>query len=185
MKRLIILLLLITSILNGYCQDTTAVVTLNGNLTSDQLFKKAKEWYALTFKSANDVIQLSDLDTKKIIAKGEVEFSYRVNSFHFPYIYAFTLSVQFKDGRYKYDLTNTRAFAKEKGGVETSMEDFKKMQTPEGYRELLKGVKFGGMVNVEKASKQANENYSNMRSIQYNLIKSLTDYLNMDKNNNW
>ena len=45
MKRLIILLLLITT-LCGYGQDTTAVVTLSNNQTADQLFKKAKEWYA-------------------------------------------------------------------------------------------------------------------------------------------
>lgn len=183
-KRLIILSVLIISIINGFCQDTTAVVTLKGNQTADQLFKKAKEWFALSFKSANDVIQLTDAETKTIIAKGEISFGMHSGKYIVPMYYGFTFSSQFKDGRYKYEIIDSRIINGTTREI-TPILEYKEMTTPEGYNAYLKRHKLGGLVSVEKGVKSANENWPIIVGLPNKLIIDLTDYLNKDKNSNW
>ncbi|RFM31602.1 DUF4468 domain-containing protein [Chitinophaga silvisoli] len=72
------------------------------SIKGDLLYSRALQWVALNYKSANDVIQYKDAEVRKIIIKG-----------NFP-IFMFlkdgwirhTLTLEFKDGRYRYIFSN-------------------------------------------------------------------------------
>jgi hypothetical protein len=84
--------------------EYTELVKVDSAITKDQLFSKAKEWIAISFKSANDVIQMDDKVNGIIIAKGNIPVNgglYLDNS-----RIDFTLKIQVKDGRYKYWFNN-------------------------------------------------------------------------------
>lgn len=82
----------------------TGVVDVAG-ATQAQLYSRAYEWVAKNFKSAQDVIQMQDKESGKIIAKGTVK-AY-VKKYDQGYNF-FTLSIYVKDDKYKYDITNFR-----------------------------------------------------------------------------
>lgn len=50
-------------------QQYTEVVNANGK-SSDQLYSTAREWFAESFKSANNVLQMDDPVAGKLIGKG-------------------------------------------------------------------------------------------------------------------
>lgn len=70
------------------------------SLSADQLYGNAKFFVANAFKSAKDVTQLQDDNAKSVVCKGNFT-GYRGNGF-----IDFTLSIQCKDGRYKYSISN-------------------------------------------------------------------------------
>jgi hypothetical protein len=82
----------------------TGVVEVTG-VSQAQLYSRAYEWIAKNYKSANDVIQMQDKESGKLIAKGLLPVSLKGraagNVEH-------TLSVYVKDGRYKYEFTSLR-----------------------------------------------------------------------------
>ncbi|WP_352422269.1 DUF4468 domain-containing protein [Proteiniphilum sp.] len=75
----------------------TEVVNVE-NSKSIELYNNAKMWIASTFKSAKSVIQ-SDVEGTSIVVKGRLNY---VTDGDSPFI----LTIQFKDGRYKYELTD-------------------------------------------------------------------------------
>ena len=85
----------------AHVYEATQVLAAD-SIKADILYSRAMEWVALNYKSAKDVVQYSNADAKKIIIKG-----------NFP-IFIFlkdgwighTLTLEFKDGRYKYCYNN-------------------------------------------------------------------------------
>jgi len=69
-------------------------------VTKDILYNKAKEWFVKAFKSSNDVIQLDDKESGKIIGKGN--FSIATTMYLTDSRVDFTMTIMVKDGRYKY-----------------------------------------------------------------------------------
>jgi hypothetical protein len=69
---------------------------------SKELYVKAHEWFANTFNSAQNVVQLDDKDAGTIIGKGVFEFDETVMVVWVN----FTIEIQTKDGKYKYTLSN-------------------------------------------------------------------------------
>jgi len=64
-----LLLLLICIPLFSFSQEYSGIVDVPGkNIT--QLHSSAKEWLALTFKSANSIIQLDDTTSHKVVGNG-------------------------------------------------------------------------------------------------------------------
>ena len=57
---------------------------------------------AHAYVSANDVVQLADVDHDRIVVKGNVSISYLMN----PYFVNHTLTLELKDGRYRYTITD-------------------------------------------------------------------------------
>lgn len=53
--------------------EVSQVVEVNGH-TQKQIFDASKIWMAKNFKSANDVIQYSDLSTGTIVGKGSMQY---------------------------------------------------------------------------------------------------------------
>jgi hypothetical protein len=82
--------------------DSTSV------LTQAQLYSKAREWVAINFKSAKDVVQLEDATSGKIIAKGLMTSpSYGTlgltNAVHY---IKFTTTIDVRPGRYRIVLSD-------------------------------------------------------------------------------
>jgi len=119
MKQLLYLLLLIAT--PGIAQNNplTGIMPLLGNdvvygkvviadgVSKDELFNRAKRWVALTYKSANDVIQLSDKDAGSLVAKGTILVPFPYNGFVKTDSYLnHTLTIDIKDGKYRYELND-------------------------------------------------------------------------------
>jgi len=85
----------------------TEIVTLTDSIDHKILYSAAREWVAKTFVSANDVVQLADADASKIIVKGCTEELNKVGlHILYPGRIHFTLTIQCKNGRYKYTVDN-------------------------------------------------------------------------------
>ncbi|HZK69306.1 MAG TPA: DUF4468 domain-containing protein [Paludibacter sp.] len=80
--------------------EYTDLVKVDSTLTSDELYTRARSWFATAFKSANNVIQMEDKSTGIIIGKGNfsIREQFGLASGHV----SFTIKTQVKDGRYKY-----------------------------------------------------------------------------------
>jgi len=89
------------------------------SISADELYSRAKSWIALTYKSANDVIQLDDQNAGRIIVKGNFGIIYYANQAWVNH----TLTIDFKEGRYRYDLTS---FVFDNGQWSAPLEDEKK-----------------------------------------------------------
>ncbi|MBI1342132.1 MAG: DUF4468 domain-containing protein [Terrimonas sp.] len=78
------------------------------SISKNELYNRAMSWIAETFKSANNVIQLQDKENGKILIKGAIKYDAPAFSPGTNYSgnFFFTLSLEFKDGKYKYDIDN-------------------------------------------------------------------------------
>lgn len=81
------------------------VVTVDSTMSSKELFSKALNFITLSFKSANDVIQLKDESSGKIICKGNTSFTNNRPEY-VDGVINFTLQISVKKGKYKYDFSN-------------------------------------------------------------------------------
>jgi hypothetical protein len=72
------------------------------NTTQQELYSRARAWFATTFNSANDVLQLESKEEGKLIGNGITVLR---NGQH-PTKLHFTLNLQFKDGRYRWEMSN-------------------------------------------------------------------------------
>jgi hypothetical protein len=71
--------------------------------TAADLYVKASEWFAMTFNSANNVIQMQDKDAGKIIGKGAI----KVEKSGYPNgVFDFTIKFSSKEGRCRYIITD-------------------------------------------------------------------------------
>ncbi len=81
----------------------TSVIQVDG-VNKEELYTRAKKWFATTYKSAKDVIQLDDKENGEIIGKGNFNISYYTRN---PII-NHTISISIKDGKFKYKITDFR-----------------------------------------------------------------------------
>ena len=71
--------------------------------SATDLYIKANEWFARTFNSAKNVIQMQDKEAGKIIGKGAIE----VEKSGYPNgVFDFTIKFTAKEGRYRYVITD-------------------------------------------------------------------------------
>lgn len=109
MKRFIIILFTITFNFS-FAQDPftiTEVVQAEG-LTTDQLYKNAKDWLIRTFVDAKEVIQYENREEGEIQGKAVTKYNSPVLVGSIPvsgYI-SYLVIIKVKDGRYKYEFTN-------------------------------------------------------------------------------
>lgn len=79
------------------------------NVTKDQLYSRAYEWFAKTFNSAQNVIQMQDKENGKIVGKGifdEMNASGTLGMGGVKGYAKFTISIYLKDGKYKYEVAD-------------------------------------------------------------------------------
>lgn len=102
----------------------TEVVTVDDSTaTKDQLYSRAREWFARTFKSSQNVLQMDDKELGKLIGKGN--FSIIPGLYLTDSRVDFTLSIYLKDGRYKYELTDFNHVSYKSGYSGGALEDEK------------------------------------------------------------
>jgi len=93
-------------------QEHTVIIEVP-NKKAHQLYTSAREWFALTFKSANDVIQMQDSVAGKIIGKGSAAAStdfINLESNKKPVVLSynidFTVAIAIKDNKFKASITD-------------------------------------------------------------------------------
>ncbi|MDC1047947.1 DUF4468 domain-containing protein [Flavobacteriaceae bacterium] len=77
--------------------------------SNEEVYQNAREWIAINFKSANDVLQL---DTKeKLIVKGSMEFSLYTGTSVLPQLGEIMVTVSIREKRFKvdYEMSETRS----------------------------------------------------------------------------
>jgi hypothetical protein len=84
------------------------VVKVDTTLSSNELYLRARAWFAESYRSAQDVIQMDDKENGKIIGKGNIRYTSRifVGSEGTKGWIRYTISIQVKDGRYRYEITD-------------------------------------------------------------------------------
>jgi len=83
------------------------VVFLDSSITKQELFSRAREWFAKAYKSSLNVVQMEDKESGKIIGKALMQVYHKALGANYPSGYInYTISIYLKDGRYKYEITN-------------------------------------------------------------------------------
>lgn len=135
MKQAIIILLLFCSTQISAQEPGldkfSEVVEVEGK-TAQQLYGKAKEWFVLSFNSADAVIQLDDPDNKKLIGKGLKTILQVGIAAPIPINVNYTLVVETRDGRYKQSIKNIYYSAM--AGGKFSPEEIERLTTLEGLK---------------------------------------------------
>ncbi|WP_346320781.1 DUF4468 domain-containing protein [Chitinophaga sp. YIM B06452] len=82
----------------------------------EELYRRARRWFVEHYKSANNVIQLDDKQNGEIIGKGIIKSHWDPTALSVvPVDINHTVKVQFKDGRYRYEVTNINLSIYNKG----------------------------------------------------------------------
>jgi hypothetical protein len=84
------------------------VVFVDSLTNKNELFLRAREWFAKTYKSSMNVIQMEDKENGKIIGKAllKVFMTTFVDSQLESGFINYSISIYIKDGRYKYEITD-------------------------------------------------------------------------------
>ncbi len=85
----------------------TDVVHTDSTLLTADLFTIARIWFAETFRTSGSVIQMEDKQSGVLIGKANIPLSYKsLIGEHELQSVLFTFSLYFKNGRYKYEVTD-------------------------------------------------------------------------------
>lgn len=87
----------------------TEVVYVDSLVNKQELFSRAREWFAKAYKSSTNVIQMEDKENGKLVGKAlmAVQFKAFIGNQYFPGGYInYTISIYIKHGRYKYEVTD-------------------------------------------------------------------------------
>lgn len=112
------------------------------SLKKDVLYNKSIEWITLNYKSAKDVIQLSDKESYKIIVKGNFNTSLFMKEGWIGH----TLILEFKDGKMRYIYTDFNYYSPGTGGLdfESKSLGFKKkliQETDQNIQNAIQSLK--------------------------------------------
>ncbi|HRG19192.1 MAG TPA: DUF4468 domain-containing protein [Flavobacterium lutivivi] len=83
------------------------VIFVDSLASKQELFSRAREWFAKAYKSSTNVIQMEDKESGKIVGKALMEvFSSNLGIPVEGGYMNYTISIYLKDGRYKYEITD-------------------------------------------------------------------------------
>jgi len=83
------------------------VVYVDSLANKEELFSRAREWFAKAYKSSTNVIQMEDKESGKIVGKALMKVYHKTLGSNYPSGYInYTISIYLKDGRYKYEVTD-------------------------------------------------------------------------------
>ncbi|MGH1516936.1 DUF4468 domain-containing protein [Chryseobacterium sp. JK1] len=108
MRKIILLtFLLLNSLL--FCQELTyeEVIPVDSSVTKEELYNRARTWFAKSFKDEGEVLTIQDKDTGEISGNGS--FRYRTKKMFFGLWCIvgnihFKINIYLKDGKYKYTI---------------------------------------------------------------------------------
>jgi hypothetical protein len=85
----------------------TEVVNVDTSLGKLELYSRAREWFAKAYNSSQNVIQMDDKESGKIVGKALTQVYHKALGSNYPSGHInYTISIYLKDGRYKYEITN-------------------------------------------------------------------------------
>jgi hypothetical protein len=169
----------------GYSQDLSGVVNINDK-SAEKLYNASREWFALNYQSSKDVVKLADNTTNVFIVKGEQRETVLIKKIKVRIKMIFTLKLQFKDGRFKYDF-NDIDYRNVITNQKIDIDAFEECSTVAGIEEYYKrnGIpKFLEGKKEEEAQRNAT-NYQIVKSMPSDIIDSLTRFLKNKKSDNW
>lgn len=103
------------------------IVQVEG-IAKDELYLRAKDWFVRYFNSANDVLQIDDAGTGRLVGKGMTRLS--MSSSSYSLFYSVTILV--KDGRYKCVISDFEVQSDPINGLVPSREALEKsIYTPD------------------------------------------------------
>lgn len=83
------------------------VVHVSDSATTDEIYVRAREWFARTYRSSQDVLQMDDRESGRIIGKAIFQVTHRALGANYPSgHFRYTISIVARDGRYRYELTD-------------------------------------------------------------------------------
>lgn len=103
MKKIILFLVLIP--LCSMAQEYAEIIEAP-NKNAHQLYLRSKEWFAVTFKSANNFIQMDDSLSGKISGKGSTICSEKTSIGEYLFDIDFNVAIEAKDNKYKASITD-------------------------------------------------------------------------------
>ena len=114
MKKLTYLFLALLMILTTFSMNAqdplkfSEVIIVDGNPSKSELYMRARTWFATIYVDSQEVIQFDDKDFGKVIGKGAILYnsSVFVGSDCTKGVIRYKLSIQVKEGRYKYEIAN-------------------------------------------------------------------------------
>ncbi|MDQ1770429.1 DUF4468 domain-containing protein [Labilibaculum sp. A4] len=169
MKKLLLGILLLFSV-SAFAKEFTEVIEAPDK-TADQLYSSARGWFAETFKSADDVLQMDDPVSGKLIGKGFSKVPIKAAGMIVEIKMQYTIKIFVKDGRFKYDISNIRV-----GELATStLEEYELACSPEGAKKALidAGMKNPGKKIIEKTANNNKMNYPKFEEAIKNIVADL------------
>lgn len=83
------------------------VVTVDSLTSKQELYSRAREWFAKTYNSSKDVVQMEDKESGKIIGKAITQVYYKMLGMDHEHGHInYTITIAVKDGKYKYEITD-------------------------------------------------------------------------------
>jgi hypothetical protein len=83
------------------------IILLDSLTSKQELFSRATEWFAKTYKFSKDVIQLNDSENGKIVGKANLSVSFTALGIKTTAGYInYTITLYIKNGKYKYEITD-------------------------------------------------------------------------------
>ncbi|AZA91192.1 Uncharacterised protein [Chryseobacterium nakagawai] len=176
MKQILIFLLFVLStFFYGQELQYEGVVKVDSLTTKEELYNRARSWFADTYKSEKDVMSITDKDLGEISGNGAIRFEPK--TFYFGSMCArgwimYKINIYIKEGRYKY---NFHTFIHEGtrcpggGGL----------------------VSFGLLTSDKEHKTESNKGWREVKEVvnkhMEDLIKSLNELMNKkhETNNDW
>lgn len=105
----------------------TEIVELPFEINKDLLYSKGVEWFATTYNSAQNVLQMQDKENGKLIGRALFDVYHKGLGMTFESGYInYTISIFFKDNRYKYEITDfIHTSNLESGSIKKSVDDMR------------------------------------------------------------
>lgn len=85
--------------------DYTDVIQVE-DVTKDELYSRAREWFVTCYNSAEDVLQMDDKESGKLIGKAFKDIIIQSMGIPVKIKMYYTISIYLKDGRYKYSISD-------------------------------------------------------------------------------
>lgn len=169
MKKMITLMIVIVgvTVCNAQPLEFEKVFRVDSNLTQNELYSRAKAWFANEYNKANEVIQVDDKERGEIIGAPVYSHSYKAGGVPIEMSIKYRISVKVKQGRYK---TNIYGFFSSKAVQGSSR----------GNQIIADG--FGEVTQEHKKNKNyLNENrYNEMTASIRNYVNDIFDSLNTE-----
>jgi len=83
------------------------VINVDSLTSKQELYSRAREWFAKTYNSSKEVLQMEDKESGKIIGKALIQVYYKMLGMDHEHGYInYTITIAVKDGKYKYEITD-------------------------------------------------------------------------------